>query len=309
MMIEALCIGHAAWDISVWVPEFPQENSKSEVRTLVECSGGPAANAACLLAKWGVRTGFVGAVGTDDAGARVRQSFEQFGVATAGLQGFESWPTPVSIVLVSESNGSRTIVNRSLGSTAHPPLSLEASRDESPRLLLFDGHELSASLEAMERWPDAITMLDAGSLREGTRVLAGKVRHLVASERFARQLTGLESLHSTEHQANAIAALHSMSGNDVVITLGEAGLIAGNSDAWQHIPAFPAQAVDTTGAGDIFHGALAYHLLRNGNQLNDDSLRFASAAAALSVRVRGSSSSIPAREDVIRAMVCAKRRT
>lgn len=294
-MIEALCIGHAAWDISVWVPEFPQENSKSEVRTLIECSGGPAANAACLLAKWGVLTGFLGAVGADEAGRRVRQSLEQFSVNTAGVHAVESWPTPVSIVLVSESNGSRTIVNRSLGSAQHPPLSIQAYQHESPRLLLLDGHELPASLEAMERWPEAIALLDAGSLREGTRVLAGKVQHLVASERFARQLTGLPELKSDVDRETAIGALHSLTGNDVAITLGEDGVIAGNPENWRHLPAVKVRAVaDTTGAGDIFHGALAYHFLRSTNpQLTDEALQFAALAAAHSVEKRGSSTSIP----------------
>jgi sulfofructose kinase len=294
-MIEALCIGHAAWDISAWVPEFPIENGKCEVRTLVECSGGPAANAACLLAKWGVRVGFIGALGADDAGERTQASLERFGVDTAGVHCFAGWPTPVSIILVNEQAGSRTIVNRTVGANQHGALTLNAFADESPRLLLFDGHELQASLDSMERWPEAHTMLDAGSLREGTRVLAGKVDHLVASERFACQLTGLSSLDSTSQRAAAIDALQVLNGHEVVITLGENGLIAGGPGTWRHIPALRADTIDSTGAGDIFHGALAFHLLRHAPtmELDDAALHFASKAAAASVEKRGSSPSIP----------------
>ncbi|RYD72332.1 MAG: carbohydrate kinase family protein, partial [Verrucomicrobiaceae bacterium] len=189
-MIEALCIGHAAWDVSVWVPEFPVENSKCEVEALVECSGGPAANAACLLALWGVRTAFAGVVGHDTAGERIRASLKAGGVNVSGLQTRDQVPTPVSVVLVNESTGSRTIINRSASGSARPAVDLAPLRlTAPPRLLLFDGHELPTSLEAMSRFPEAVTVLDAGSLREGTRVLAGRVQHLVASERFARQVT------------------------------------------------------------------------------------------------------------------------
>ena len=62
-MIDALCIGHAAWDITIWVPEYPAENSKCEIREMLECSGGPAANAACLLSYWGLEVAFMGATG------------------------------------------------------------------------------------------------------------------------------------------------------------------------------------------------------------------------------------------------------
>jgi len=296
-VIEALCIGHAAWDVSVWVPEYPVENSKCEVRTLVECSGGPAANAACLLAKWGVETAFAGAIGNDSAGDRIASSLAEFRVRLPLLHRFEDSPTPLSVILVNEQTGSRTIVNRSVGSTTRGAISLEAAHTWlPPKLLLFDGHELDASLKAMSLWPNAITLLDAGSLREGTRVLAEKVKCLAASERFVRQFTGVDPLDGPEAWERAIGALHDWNGNPVVITLGQRGLIAGTPESWFHLPAFLAKPVDTTGAGDIFHGALGFALLRNIPW--SDSLRLASAAGALSVQKPGSSNSIPDNSEV-----------
>lgn len=294
-MIEALCIGHAAWDVSVWVPEFPAENSKCEVQTLVECSGGPAANAACLLARWGVRTAFAGVLGQDSAGERIRESLSAAGVDVSGVTCSEECPTPVSVILVNEQTGSRTIINRSAPAGTRPALNLNTvPLTGAPRLLHFDGHELSTSLQAMERFPDAITVLDAGSLREGTRVLAGQVQYLVASERFTRQLTGLPSLDTPDLWQRAVAALYAMNGRPVVITLGERGLIHGMPGKWAHLSAFPVAAVDTTGAGDIFHGALSYGVLKGLEW--EQTLRLSSRAAALSVQARGSSLSVPSLE-------------
>ena len=201
------------------------------------------------------------------------------------------------MILVNQSSGSRTIVNRKLR-RGGAPLGIPAAPawDSLPAVLLFDGHELEASLEALERFPQAKSILDAGSLREGTQVLAGRVDYLVSSERFARQWTGLAELDTPGAQQAAVAALYRHNGRPVVITLGERGLIHGTADEWGHLPAFPARAVDTTGAGDIFHGALAYGIVGGLSWLA--TLRMASAAASLSVAVRGGRTSIPTVEQV-----------
>ena len=170
-MIEVLCIGQLAWDISAGLPEFPVENTKSEVRDLLECSGGPAANAACLLAKWGARCAFAGLVGTDDEGGRAIRGLQRFGVDTSLMAARADIVTPVSIILINERTGSRTIINLK---TEAGPLAL-ASTDSwasAQRVLLFDGHEPDASLEAMRRFSNARTILVTGSLREGTKLLA-----------------------------------------------------------------------------------------------------------------------------------------
>jgi sugar/nucleoside kinase (ribokinase family) len=170
-------------------------------------------------------------------------------------------------------------------------LSPSPSWDPPPKVLLFDGHELTASLEAMRLFPEAKSILDAGSLREGTRALASRVNFLVSSERFARQVAGLPNLDTPERQQEAITALHDHFGRPLIITLGERGLIHGLTPVREHLAALRVQAVDTTGAGDVFHGAFAYGLL-TGMTLWQI-MRLARAAAALSVMVRGGRTSIP----------------
>ena len=79
MAVEVLCIGHAAYDLSVFVDAFPDENSKCETEELLESGGGPAANAAYLLSLWQTRCAFAGLVGNDRYGMRIRQEFEAAG--------------------------------------------------------------------------------------------------------------------------------------------------------------------------------------------------------------------------------------
>ena len=200
-------------------------------------------------------------------------------------------PTPVSIILVNERSASRTIVNRKAPSAAGCRITRRPDWPQSPKVLLFDGHELDAALEAMAIFPDARTILDAGSARPGAVELARRVDYLVASERFARQLSGVAELHSREQQAAAMRALSEHNGRPIVITCGERGLLFGTGGDFLHIPAFEVNSVDTTAAGDIFHGAFAYGILK-GLAL-EETLRLSAAAAALSTTVRGGRTSIP----------------
>jgi sugar/nucleoside kinase (ribokinase family) len=155
----------------------------------------------------------------------------------------------------------------------------------------------------MERVPQARIVLDAGSLRDGTRELARRVDYLVSSERFALQVTGRQRLSSDAELAAAVAALHGLNGRPVVITLGPRGLVHGTGDGFEHMPAFPVQAVDTTAAGDIFHGAFAYGVLKGLPW--HEVLRLAGMAAALSAAAPGGRRSIPSLERVREALAQA----
>jgi sugar/nucleoside kinase (ribokinase family) len=181
---------------------------------------------------------------------------------------------------------------------AGSPLQFEeaALKVLSPQVLLFDGHELQASLAALRVFPEAISILDAGSWREGTASLAGQVDYLAASERFALQATGLSNLSDAAAQRACASRLRELYPAIVIITLGENGLIADDGGGFFHLAAYPAPVVDTTAAGDIFHGAFAYAVAQSWSFL--ESLRFASLTASLSVRVAGGRSSIPSLEKV-----------
>lgn len=290
MSAEVLCIGHAAYDLSVFVEKFPEENTKTETAESLESGGGPAANAAWLLSMWGVRCAFAGLVGDDHYGRRVREEFEAAGTDISLLELRPGHATPLSVILINRQTGSRTIVNRKLPGRALQ-LGAAAFTDRAPKVLLFDGHEFDASLAALRAFPDAASILDAGSWREGTADLAGHVDYLVASERFARQATGHGVLCDDSTRRSCIGKLRERFSTTVVVTLGEEGLIADDGSGFRHVPAFPAHAVDSTGAGDVFHGAIAFAVTRAMPFW--ESLRFAAMAASLSVRVRGGRGSIP----------------
>jgi sulfofructose kinase len=296
---DVLCIGLAGYDLIFAVPEYPREDSKYQINapgTFSASGGGPAANAACLLSRWGLSCGLACVLGKDPWGARARAELEEAGTDLSLVETRPETSTPLSCVWVSRESGSRTIVNhRPPGA----PLRLEASALRSrrqPKLLLMDGHEAEASLKAMEAWPRAVTVLDAGSRRRGTEILAAKVDYLAASAQFALEVTGVDDLEGAEAQDKCLRRLQKLAGGRVVVTLGHRGLIYLDKGGLRRLPAFPVRVVDTTAAGDVFHGAFAYCLV-SGLPLAA-SLRFASAAAALSATRPGGRAAIPALKDV-----------
>ena len=288
MSISALCIGHASYDLCMVVPGFPAENSKSETDLLIESGGGPAANAAWLLARWGVPTAMAGVVGDDDYGRRAISDLRNIGVDCRLIRQIAGHATPVSFVICNLATGSRTIINRK---APGPNLNLLPHQlaDLEPKLLLFDGHEAEASLQAIKTFPNATTMLDAGSLRDGTQRLAGCVQYLVTSERFAVQLTGEKAV--LENWRTCSARLRQFNNGVIVVTLGESGLVYDDGREQARLPALKVDTKDTTAAGDIFHGAFAFALLRQ-MQLRQ-ALRFATIAAGLSVQRFGGRTSTP----------------
>ena len=189
-------------------------------------------------------------MGSDAYADRVLGELSLWGVNVTLVHRSPADPTPVSIILVNQQSGSRTIVNRKAAVAADPcRIAGRPAWAESPKVLLFDGHELGASLDVMAIFPDARTVLDAGSARPGAVELARRVDYLVASERFARQLSGVPDLQSRPRQAAAMRALGEHNGRPVVITCGERGLLYGTGDDFRQMPAFAVSAIDTTAAG------------------------------------------------------------
>jgi sugar/nucleoside kinase (ribokinase family) len=278
----------------MFVDAYPAENSKTETELLIESGGGPAANAAWLLGHWGVPTAFAAVVGRDDYGAKAVKELVDAGVDCRLVEQRTHHSTPLSFIIINRNTGSRTVVNRKV-----PGAGLRLTRPSlhglDPQFLLFDGHELDASLAAMEAFPSAVTVLDAGSLREGTAALAAKVHYLICSERFAAQVTGEADVLA--HQPACLRRLRELYGNVVVVTLGAKGAIFDNGEDEGHLPALSVEARDTTAAGDVFHGAFAYALLKRLTL--QKALRLATVAAGLSVQRQGGRPSVPQLKTVL----------
>ncbi|MGD8883249.1 MAG: PfkB family carbohydrate kinase [Desulfobacterales bacterium] len=288
--VDVLCVGHASYDLVFAVDHHPDADEKTVAEEFISCGGGPAANAAVTVSRLGLKSAFAGYLGNDFFGQLHFEEFSQAAVNTDLIVRGDS-PTPLSAILV-KPDGRRTVVNYKGATPPLPADKIDLSRSH-PQVILFDGHEPEVSLAQMKtiKGRGIPTVLDAGSVHKGSLKLLEQVDYTVASQKFARECTGIEN----PLQAALKLSQYSPA---VVITLGEAGLVWKNEDGSGRLPAFAIDAVDTTGAGDAFHGAFAAGLAYGKPW--KDLLTYASAVGALCCAKYGARPAIPTAKGVSR---------
>lgn len=281
--IDVLCIGYACIDINFRVPHHPAADEKVRAHEMHSCGGGPAANAAVAIARLGGRAAFAGYLGEDAFGEAHLAELVAEGINTFGVHRAAA-ATPVAAVTI-KPEGERSIVDYRAPSAMAPEdtISLNAL---PAKVLLVDGHQplLSAKLIDEARSLGIPSVLDAGSVHDGTMMLYSKVDYLITSEKFARQF-------SNEDEPRTVLASLDGAAPFIATTWGADGVYWQDEEGQHHMPAFDIEAVDTTGAGDAFHGAFALGLAQ-GVSLRDN-LKRASAAAALTCLKAGARSALP----------------
>lgn len=279
---DVLCVGHASYDLVFAVPHHPGPDEKMVADALMGCGGGPAANGAVMAARLGCRTAFAGYLDTGGQGDRHLAELQAEGVDTRLIiRGMDE--APLSVVLV-KPGGERALVNYPGTMEKLPEGAVDFSVIQ-PKAILLDGHQTALSLPLTAI--GVPTVLDAGSFHAQTEALMYRVDYLACSEKFARQWLGADD------PGRALDALAERS-PAVIITLGERGLIWRRGSETGHMDAFPVQTVDTTGAGDAFHGAFAAGLAQGLGW--EETLRQASAAGALCCEVMGARPGLPSRQ-------------
>jgi sulfofructose kinase len=286
--LDVLCVGASTYDLVYSVDRHPQPDEKIRADSFIGCGGGPAANGAITVARLGLLAAFAGYLGNDIFGNAHIEELRKAGVFT-GLIARGEHSSALSVVMV-KPDGSRALVNYRKPESFLAANSVDFSKIDT-KVILFDGHEpyISPALARSARQRGIVTVLDAGSIHSGTEELTGLVDYLVCSERFGLDFTG----ESTEDRA--LEKLGSYAPN-VIITVGERGLVWKNSQGSGREAAYKIKAVDTTGAGDVFHGALAACLAEKREWRR--SLAYASAAGALCCTKIGARLGIPSKEEV-----------
>jgi len=276
-----ICLGNAVADHVFRVDDVPQPPAKARARGYALTAGGMAANAAIAVRRLGGRAAFWGRLGDDANGMMLSASLAAEGVETAGLRMIPGAVSPVSAVLV-DAVGERAILGyRGEALGADPAwLPLEALRGAGA--LLCDPRWPEGAIAALEA-AEALSLpsvLDAE--RSETRLLLDLVpraRHAIFS------VPGLMNFAPGARPAEGLRrALEAGVTQVAAVTRGEKGLLwlERGQRTPREMPAFPVAATNTTGAGDVFHGAYAL-ALAEGRPV-EAALRFANAAGALRAR-------------------------
>ena len=293
--MKVLCIGHTAYDITDLSDGYPKENVKYRVEKRIECGGGPASNAAYLLGKWGIKTYIASVVGNDIYGKRIKKEFTDVGVDTTYLELSNKYKTTSSFIIVNKKNASRTVFTY-----RNPQMRInDMDININPDYILVDAQELELSLKMIKKYPKAITILDAGRAKYANIKLGKIVDYLVTSRNFAEDFTGMKiDINDNNSLNNVYNSLEKDFKGHIVITLEEHGCLYKEDGIVKLMPGYKVIAKDTTGAGDIFHGAFVYALMNKYNYA--DVMRISNIAGALSVREIGGRYSVPDLKEVLR---------
>jgi len=296
--LDIVGLGLATLDVLMRLREMPTWERAGSLRAFGLDGGGPVGTACAAAARLGARVGYVGTAGNDEISELKVRSLRESGVDVSRLVVREQPESQIIIVYVNEETGERLFSGvRGFGDAPLRPAELDRAYLTSAAYLHLDGCHLEAALEAA-RW-----MREAGKQvcldcartdgRPTSSRLADLVRRvdiLICGAGFCRSLTG------EADPWRAGEALLALGPRLVVETDGENGSRTITADERFHVPAFPVEVVDTTGAGDVFHGAYLVGLLR-GWDLGTVA-RFASAAAALICTRLGGRRGIPSFADV-----------
>ena len=295
-------MGLCALDYTCVVDRYPGPDMKIEAKQFSRQGGGPVPNALSALSHFGAKTSFIGKVGNDPEGKIVRSELERFGVDTSGLVMDSYSRTPRAFIWVDSHTGARTVV---LDRTEIAELSAAELNEkllQSCRYLHLDGRESPVSIYAarLAREAGAEVVLDAGSMRENIKELLPLVDHMVVSKSFAEQFTG------EGEPGAACLKLLEIGFLTVTVTLGNKGCVCAMKGDFFQQDAFEVEVVDTTGSGDVFHGAYIYGLSKGWPM--DQVIEFASAAAAIKCTRIGGRQGIPTVDEVVQFIEVRKGR-
>ncbi|MEU9984162.1 ribokinase [Streptomyces sp. NPDC050856] len=291
-MTHIAVLGSTSMDLVTYVSRAPGLGETVTGREFRTVPGGKGANQAVAAARAGADVTMIGAVGSDEFGARLRAGLAGAGVDTGHLRTVEG-PSGTAHVVVDDEGGNSIVVipgaNGTVTCLCPGDETLIATADALLLQLELPLSAVVAGAEAARRH-GVRTVLTPAPARPLPPELLAATDLLVPNEHEAAALTGLADPH-----AAAEALLRDVP--EVVITLGGSGsLYAARGTSPVTLPAPRVRAVDTTAAGDTFVGALAV-ALGEGKPVAD-ALTWASSAAALSVQRPGASSSMPCRPEI-----------
>jgi sugar/nucleoside kinase (ribokinase family) len=300
---DVVGFGLNAVDHLCFVPEFPTPGSKPRVSRFMRTPGGQAASAMALCARLGHRAKYVGKVGGDETGSFSLASIESEGVDVSDVVTVPDVTNQLAMIIVDERDGERTILWHRPAELETLPAELTAEKVASGRILLIDGHDTAGAARAAEIAQEhgVIVVLDAESVKDGTADVVARTDVLLASREFPRRFTGDPNLD------RAFGALRAAGPRVVGMTLGSLGsLVMGVDGSVVSCSSFDVDVVDTTGAGDTFHGAFLHGLLSGWSA--ERTLSFANAASALCCAAPGARGGVESLSQVMDLMARGPRR-
>ena len=295
--LDVVGVGLNATDTLLTVPHFPAFAGKARILNEVLSPGGQVASALVACARLGLRTRYIGTVGDDERGRIQIESLRGAGIDLAHVQVRPGCANQSAYIVIDQSTGERTVFWRRDDCLRIDPEAISSEQISGGRLLLIDGHDTPAVARAaaLARAHEMPVVVDVDTIYAGFDRVLPNVDYLVGSSDFPAAWTG------EADPFRALEQIQNRYGMKVAaMTLGAHGALAREGGTFVYAPAFVVNCVDTTGAGDVFHGAFCYAVLE-GMPIGD-ALEFSNAMAALNCTAYGARGGICS-VDAVRALV------
>lgn len=274
--IDVVGVGENAADIVMRVGAFPAPGTKVRIEALTRGVGGSVATALVTCRRLGLRVRYIGSVGNDDIGRFQLASLRRERLDLRYFRRIPGARSRVSQIILDESTGERTILWERDPRLSLDPMGIKPESVEGAGAVHLDATDLRASVRVAEiaRRGGVPVVADLDTVYPGVERLLPLVDYLIVSSDFIQPVTG---------DADPFPALKRLACQSrsrlVGVTLGRDGVLVLSGGCFLYSPGFHIQAVDTTGAGDVFHGAFIYALVRGWDL--EESLEFSNAMAAL----------------------------
>lgn len=289
---DCVGLGIIVLDHLISMDEYPISNSKNVIKSHTQQGGGPVPTALSVLGKLGKSTSLIAKLDDDFQAEFLVKELQAFHVETNNIIHDEQISTPEAFIIIDERNGDRTILLNRQKEADLTPNDVPTDLIKNSTILHLDGRETEAALCAAQvaHENDVLVSIDIGSDRFVPEKLLESTDIAIVSESFADgQLVKNNPLKSAEK-------LLSFGPKIAGVTCGEHGSYFAAPGTSFFQPACPVSVVDSTGAGDVFHGAALFGIL-NQYTLQETAL-FASASAALACTKVGGKAGIPTLEEI-----------
>jgi sugar/nucleoside kinase (ribokinase family) len=300
---DVVGVGLNATDTLLLVPRFPAYAGKVAIEDELISPGGQVASAMVTCARLGLRVKYIGTVGDDQRGRIQIESLKAEGINLDDVQIRHGCANQSAYIVIDRSTGERTVLWRRPECLRLEPDQIRPEHITCARLLHIDGHDTPAIEKAarIARSAGIPVTVDVDTLYHGFDRVLPHVDYLIASSEFPSQWT------NQSDPFRALELIQEEYGMQVAaMTLGAHGALARSQGRFLYSPAFVVNCVDTTGAGDVFHGAFCYAVLA-GMDLGE-ALDFSNAMAALNCTALGARGGIRSQADARALMRRAERR-
>ncbi len=301
---DVVGVGLNATDTLLLVPQFPAYGGKAPFVREIKSPGGQVASAMVACVKLGLRTKYIGSVGDDEGGRILMRSLEGSGIDISDVQLRSDCPNQSAYIIIDQTTGERTILWQRPDCLRIVPEQIAAEQITCAKLLHIDGHDTAAVEHAarIARENDIPVTVDVDTIYRGFDRVLPYVDYLIGSTNFPVEWTSQRDpflaleLIQKEYDMRVAA-----------MTLGPYGALALADGRFHYSPAFVVNCQDTTGAGDVFHGAFCYAVVKDYSI--EDALELSNAMAALNCKSLGAQGGIYGLEAARRLIESGERRS